>query len=72
LQTNTLRAYIEGLGGKLKVIAEFGDGETYLIAPFSSPSEISESVPQYSITALLEHPQFQAGVKSFVREVQKG
>jgi transcriptional regulator with XRE-family HTH domain len=45
LQTDSLQKYVERLGGRLSIIAEFSDGKSYRLTPFSSNTLVSESVP---------------------------
>ncbi|MFA6415033.1 MAG: helix-turn-helix transcriptional regulator [Candidatus Paceibacterota bacterium] len=69
LQTNTLRAYVEALGGKLQVTAEL-DGTVYLLRPFSSAPD-PEDISNLAVTTILDNPTFLAGIKKLVTDVQK-
>src|SRR3989344_6440208 len=43
LQTKSLRAYIEALGGRLTIAVDFEDGTSYVLSPFSSDTHHEES-----------------------------
>lgn len=43
LLASTLRSYVEALGGRLELVAEFPDEATFVLTPFSSPAHNDSS-----------------------------
>lgn len=68
LETRSLRAYVEALGGRLTITAEFGDGASYILSPFSSGMHKEVTVTS-SVVALLNDPVFKAGLSEQVRKI---
>jgi hypothetical protein len=70
IQTKSLQAYIEALGGQLIVTANFEDGNSYILKTFSSTTDKSTTdkdvITVSDVESILKDPTFKAELDKLV------